>query len=262
MCVFNAEKYIKESIESILSQTYNDLEFIILDDYSTDNTFNIIKEFEKKDDRIKIIKNNQNKGLTYSLNKAMEFAKGEYIARMDADDISHGERLKKQVSFLDNNDEIIVLGTCGRNIDEAGIDMGSRKVPITPGEIQKVLRVVNPMIHPSVMFRKDAIKDIGGYNVNYRVVQDYELWFRCIENGFELANLPDELIYYRVNNKYLERKSFNYRLIDAKIRYNGYKKIKLPIYKRFGVLIPLILGIMPPSILKRLYKYFKRLDPR
>lgn len=262
MCVYNAEKYVSQSIESILFQTYNDFEFIILDDCSTDSTLDLVKKYQKQDTRIKVITNNENKGLTYSLNKAIEFAKGEYIARMDADDISHKQRLEKQVGFLERNNDIAVLGTCAKNINEEGIITGNRRVPLNHTKIEEVIKIVNPLIHPSVMFRKKRIEDIGGYDNRYRVVQDYELWFRCIEYDLKLANLPYELIYYRVNDNYLNRKSLKYRITDLKIRYNAYRRLKIPIFKRYGILVPIVLGFTPAPILKISYKYLRKIDPR
>lgn len=110
MPVYNSEKYLKESIESILNQSYSDLEFIIINDGSTDNSFKIIKEYAKLDKRINVI-SRENKGIVYSLNEAIRLAKGEYIARMDADDISAPKRIEKQISFLKSHRDIDILGT-------------------------------------------------------------------------------------------------------------------------------------------------------
>lgn len=111
MSCYNREKYVVEAIESILNQTYTNFEFIIIDDCSTDNTFEIVKEYAKKDNRILALKNDKNYCYVHSLNKGIEIAKGKYIARMDDDDISLPERFEKQVEFLEKNEDIIALGT-------------------------------------------------------------------------------------------------------------------------------------------------------
>lgn len=262
MGAYNAEKYINEAIESILKQTFKNFEFIIIDDCSNDDTLNLIKNYAHQDNRINLIQNKVNKGLTKSLNIGIEHAKGKYIARMDADDISHPERLKTQYNFLEKNEEIILVGTSGFTINENGDIIEERDVPLTHKEIEKVIMVVNPMIHSSVMFRKEKIRYIGGYNEDFKKVQDYELWFRSIYNEYRMANLSDRLIYYRTNNKYFERKSLNYRMTALKIRWKGYGLLKTPFYKRYGILIPIFLALAPNWFLKCSYKFLKRFDPR
>ncbi|RAK12618.1 glycosyl transferase family 2 [Halanaerobium saccharolyticum] len=262
MSVYNAEKYLEKAVESILTQSYHNFEFIIINDKSKDNSADIISKYADQDQRIKYIENERNRGLTYSLNKGLELAKGEYIARMDADDISTSDRLKKQVDYLKKNKEISLIGTSAYNIDENGKIIAERNVPLEYEEIKRNINLVNPIIHPSVMFKKKDILDIGGYNEEFKKVQDYELWFRIIANGLKVENLSERLLYYRVNNQYFERKSLSYRITDIKVRWRGYKLLSLPIYKRYGILVPIVLGITPPFILKVLYKYLKRLDPR
>lgn len=262
MSVYNAEKYLREAIESILDQSFDDFEFIIVDDKSIDNSAHIIKSYAKRDNRIKYIKNDTNRGLTYSLNKALKLAKGKYIARMDADDISIKERLEVQYNYLENNKDVFLLGTSAYNIDEDGEIVGERNIPLEYEKIKKKINLVNPIIHPSVMFRKKDVLAIGGYNENFKKVQDYELWFRIIANGLKVENLKDRLLYYRVNSQYFERKSLKYRITDIKVRWRGYKLLSLPVYKRYGIVVPILLGITPPFILKGLYKYLKKLDPR
>jgi glycosyltransferase involved in cell wall biosynthesis len=262
MSVYNAEKYLDKAIESILTQTYDDFEFVIIDDKSTDNSADIISSYADQDNRIRYFKNKNNRGLTYSLNKALKLAKGKYIARMDADDISVPEKLEIQYDFLQKNKEISFVGTSAYNIDENGEIISERNVPLEYEEIKRSIKLVNPVIHPSVMFYKKDILVIGGYNEKYKKVQDYDLWFRAIANGLKIKNLSDRLLYYRVNDQYFERKSLEYRINDLKIRWQGYKMLSLPIYKRYGIFIPIILGLTPPFILKRIYKYLKKLDPR
>jgi glycosyltransferase involved in cell wall biosynthesis len=258
MSVYNGEKYLKECIESILNQTYKNFEFLIIDDNSKDNSYNILKEYAEKEPKIKLFKNDQNMGLTKNLNFLILKSKGEYLARMDADDISFKNRLESQINFIKSNEDIDILGSFAIDIDEEGKEKNLRKVPITLSEIKNILPKVNPIIHPTVLMKKSSLKKINFYNEKYRTSQDYELWYRAIANNLNLYNMPEPLIYYRVNNDYYKRKSWKYRINDFKLKRECYKIINLPFYKYYNLLIPLILAITPEWG----YKLLKKLDPR
>jgi len=262
MGVYNSKRYLRESIESILNQSFSKFEFIIIDDGSNDGSSKILRKYSKKEPKIKIIENKKNIGLTASLNKGLKAAKYDIIARMDADDISKKDRLQKQYNFLKANEDISVLGTSAIDINKKGEIINHRKVPLSYDEIKKTVRFVNPIIHSSVMFRKNDILKIGGYNENYRKVQDYELWFRCIANNIKLNNLKEELILYRRDNKYYKRKSLYYRWTDFKIRFECYRLLNIPFYKWYTLFIPIILGFSPKFLLNFLYKYKDFFDPR
>jgi glycosyltransferase involved in cell wall biosynthesis len=199
MSVFNGEKYLKESIESILKQTYSDFEFIIVNDASQDGTGEILLEYQKKDNRIKIINNQTNIGLTKSLNKALKIAQGEYIARQDDDDLSLPERFEKQTEFLKKNPEIKMLGTFAHSINNKGDILREEKFPISNEEIRKAFIKRNQFIHGSVMIEKKALSKIGFYNEDFQTSQDYELWFRFLRK-FKSANLP----LFLVRKRYLK----------------------------------------------------------
>jgi len=196
MSAFNEENYLKESVESILSQTYGDFEFIIINDNSTDKTKDILNNLAKKDSRIKIITNIQNIGLTKSLNKAIKIARGEYIARQDADDISLPERFKSQIEFLDNNPDIKILGTFNYAIDKKGKVLAKNTLLTAHKEIKKNLIKRNPFIHSSVMIDREILNKVGLYNEEFETTQDYELWFRILKIA-KGANLPLFLIKKR-----------------------------------------------------------------
>lgn len=258
MSVYNAEKYLREAIESILTQSFTEFEFIIINDKSNDSSLKIIKEYEQEDGRIKLIKNKQNLGLTRSLNKGLSIAKYKYIARMDADDISMCDRFEKQVKFLEKNYDIDILGSYAYDINGKNKIIGKRRVPLSHSDILEMLPILSPLIHPSVMFRKNSLDKTNGYNENFRTSQDYELWFRAASKGLKFHNLPEYLLKYRMDNDYYKRKSIKYRFNDMKIRYNGYKQNDIPFYKWYLLFIPFIIGIVPKSI----YKYLKIIDPR
>lgn len=200
MSVYNGKKYLRESIESILNQTFNDFEFIIVNDASADKTKEILEEYVKKDPRIKIITNLINIGLTKSLNKALKIAQGEYIVRQDADDLSLSERLEKQIEFLKNNPKIKLLGTFGYSINGEGKILREEKFPTRHEEIKKAFIKRNQFIHGSVIIEKKALDQIGFYNEDFETTQDYELWFRFLRE-FKTANLPLFLVKKRYSKK-------------------------------------------------------------
>jgi glycosyltransferase involved in cell wall biosynthesis len=191
MSVYNEETYLSQAIESVLNQTFGDFEFIIIDDGSTDDSFEIIKSYT--DQRIRLMKNESNIGLTRSLNIALGLAVGEYIARQDADDSSLPDRFAEQVSFLEKHPETVLLGTGVYVIDEGGKVL-RREIPsIAPGQ---KLRESNQFVHGSVMFRRAAIAQLGLYQELFRYSQDYELWLR-IASHHSVANLPNPLYQKR-----------------------------------------------------------------
>ena len=258
MSVYNAEKYLKEAVDSILNQTYKNFEFIIINDCSSDNSLLILQEYEKIHDNIILINNIQNLGLTKNLNLALKHANGKYIARMDADDISELDRFQKQVDFLESNTSIDILGTFSKNINEKGEITGTRSTPITHKDIMKILPKLSPLSHPTVMFRKDSLEKIGFYNDKYKTSQDYDMWFRASRAGLKFYNIPEFLLKYRMNDDYIGRKTFKFRWNDFKLRLEGYKNIQLPFYYYVYALIPLVLGVIPGSV----YLQLKKMDPR
>jgi len=202
MSVYNSEKYLKEAIESILNQTYTNFEFIIVNDGSTDNSLDIIQEYMKKDERIVLI-SRENKGLPYSLNEGIEKAKGKYIARMDADDISLPTRFEEQVRFMEENEEV---GVCGTSVLD--IDTGDKWILTSKdNELKVQLLFSSVFAHPSVMIRKELFDSYSlSYDVNYRQSQDFELWTRMSEYT-KFANLKKQLLKYRVLDDSITRKS-------------------------------------------------------
>jgi len=198
MAVFNGEQYLGMAIDSILNQTYSDFEFIIIDDCSTDNTSEILKSYH--DERIKLLKNEINIGLTKSLNVGLNLAKGEYIARQDADDISHSERLQLQLDFFRKNNDVMLLGTQARSIDEFGnLSYFPDFKPVSYEGVKYQLFFGNPFIHSTVMYRADIVKDeFGGYNESFRLSQDLELWSKIIHK-YKCMNLNAVCLDFRQN---------------------------------------------------------------
>lgn len=228
MSVYNAEKYLREAIESILNQTFKDFEFIIIDDASTDNSLKIIESY--KDPRIVMLKNEKNIGLTKSLNRGLKIAKGEYIARMDADDVSLPTRLQKQCSFLDKNSNCAVCGTFVFLIDSQSNIIGKSVKPIKSKDISKELQFNNCLTHGSVMMRKTVLEMVGFYDEEIKRAQDYDLWVR-ISEIFEIRNLPKFLYCWRnhcenIENKYCDEQRYYVKFARNKIqkKYDSLKE--------------------------------------
>jgi|GEM_PF-653478 len=195
MCVYNAEKYIAEALQSLYRQTFQNFEVIIVDDASTDRTPEIL--LKMKDSRTSIYRNSENKGLTKSLNIGLKLCRGEYVARMDADDISLPQRFEKQVKFLDENSSCLAVGSWCLRVDCDNKILHKWTHPTEYEDIKKSLLIRNSIFHGSAMARRIALVKIGGYNENYQYSQDYDLWLRLSETG-EIRNLPEYLYASRV----------------------------------------------------------------
>jgi glycosyltransferase involved in cell wall biosynthesis len=196
MCCYNGEKFLREAVNSILSQTFDDFEFLIVQDGSTDLTPLILQEYAQKDGRIRIISNAKNIGLTKSLNKALPIARGDYVARMDDDDIALAQRFAKQVDFLEKNPKIALVGCLGFIINERGEVIGEKKLALHYQEIKKRLLFNNQFIHSSLMIRKSVLDKEGFYNEKFKKAQDYELVLR-LAGKYPVANLPEKLLKWR-----------------------------------------------------------------
>lgn len=198
MCAYNKERFVGEAVSSILSQTFKDFEFVIVNDGSTDNTLEMIKLYSGDDKRVKIINNERNLGLVGGRNATIKEATGEYIAGFDADDISLPERLERQVDFLDRNIDVALVGTSGYTLDEDGDILRVISVIEDNDEIQKRLLEANCFIHSSVMFRREVIEKIGGYRDEFEYAEDYDFILRIAEYS-KLHNLSEILCNYRLN---------------------------------------------------------------
>lgn len=200
MPVYNGEHYLRESIESILRQTFTDFEYLIVDDGSNDSSRDIIRSYS--DSRIRLVENVKNLGLIKTLNRGLALARGEYIARQDQDDISRPSRLGKQVAFLKSHPEIVLLGTRVNSIDHHG-----RKSRLygcctvrSKLAIRWQLMFDNPFVHPSVMMRTKIVRDdMGGYDEHFSECEDYDLFSR-LAFSYEATNLEETLLDYRYHS--------------------------------------------------------------
>lgn len=202
MPVYNGQEYLSLAVESILNQTFDNFELIVVDDGSTDRSNQVIRAYREKDSRVVLIEQS-NQGIVAALNKALHAAKGKFCARMDADDISLPTRFLAQVQFLERHLDVVVVGGQGYIIDDDGDPVCPLRVALSDDDINAALLRVhgcNGYIHPSVMFRTDVAKMIGGYRSQFIYAEDLDFFLRMGESG-KLANLDKVVLYYRQHGK-------------------------------------------------------------
>ena len=197
MTVYNAGAYLEASLASITDQSFADWELVVVDDASTDGSLSVLQDWSRRDPRIRVIPNQQNKGQTPCLNQGLRLCQGTWIARQDADDLSHPRRLELQLEYLQNHPETVLLGTQGVLINEYGRRMGLLDVPCDAAGILWAASFLNPFLHTSVIFRRDVVvAEFGGYDEGFRIAQDYDLWMR-LAAMCPTANLKARLVSYR-----------------------------------------------------------------
>ena len=199
MPVYNGEKYITSAIESILHQTFRNFECIIIDDCSTDKTWNIIKKFALLNKKIIPLRNNKHIRITKTLNKGLAVAKGKYIVRMDADDWSYPNRLEKQFAFMEKHRDVGVSGSAIEICNETLGVKNIRRYPLTDRAVRKIIFRYSPFAHPATIWRREMLQAVHGYNENIPLSQDYELYFR-IGKICKFANLSNILLKLRTHN--------------------------------------------------------------
>ncbi len=199
MPVYNGGIYLEKAIGSILTQTFTDFEFIIIDDGSTDNSLVTLSRYAAQDSRIKLV-SRENRGLVKTLNQGIELAQSALIARMDADDIAMPERFAMQKAYLDNNPEILCVGGRVKVIDSKGRFLISNDAKTNPEDAESsALNGISPIIHPSAMLRTEALKQVGGYHEADYPAEDLALWLNLCAIG-KINNIPDIVLKYRIHN--------------------------------------------------------------
>lgn len=217
--VYNREKFIAESIQSILYQTYQNFELIIVDDASTDDTVSIINKFE--DSRIKFFQLKQNKGVSHALNLGFENAKGEYLARQDSDDVSIKDRFEIQTNFLNYNSEIDICGSGMKTLKK----IKKFKYPRLHNDIITSLLIENPLASPTIIFRKKVHKKVK-FDESLRFGEDYDFWSKALFL-FKAHNLPDALVYYRFHQNQLSLRNKPKQIKDD-------LKLQLKLFQKLG----------------------------
>jgi len=200
MPVYNAGNFLVEAIESILNQTYKNFEFIIVDDASTDNSYKILKSYAKKNKRIRLFRNKKNLGISQTVKKAINKSKGDFLARMDADDICLPNRLAKQLNYLITNPNTVAVGTQCYIIDKDGNLIGEKKFPVKFEDVYKYILKFIPVQQPTLMINKKKLpRNFQYYHDGMQTAEEVELIFKLFKYG-KVENLPEPLHLYRIHN--------------------------------------------------------------
>jgi len=239
MAIYNCADTVSEAIESLYTQTFQNFKLVLCDDGSTDDTYLIAQQYANKYDNIILLRNDTNKKLAYSLNRCLEYADTEYVARMDGDDISLPKRFETQIHFLDNHPEYALVSTGMIRFDETG-DWGVSLLQEKPTKID--FRKGTPHAHAPSMIRTEIIKEVGGYTVDKLLErgQDYYLWYKIYKKGYMGYNIQQPLYKMRDDQKAINRRT-------VKSRINSFK-IKRKVMKELGVRHSLFFAL--PDIIK------------
>ena len=265
---YNSSRYISETIESIINQTYSNFEYIIIDDCSTDNSWQIIQEYAKKDNRIKIFRNQKNLHIVRTRNKGFKLSSpdAKYFAILDSDDVALMNRLEVQIKFLENHPSHGLVGSNILVINEDSHIIGFRRYPLTDDEIRKKITRFDPIAQPSVTLRKEVIKEIGEYDIKWKVTQDFDYWVR-VGVSWKLANINEPLIKYRLSKTQAKRMNLKetlqniYKIQKKAVELYGYRdslynKLFRVFFKLFSSFPQFIYLIYKLNIMKSRKIYF------
>lgn len=258
MGIYNCESYLDEAIQCILNQTYTDWELIMCDDGSSDQTYDIARKYEMQyPNKIKVLKNPSNQGLNYTLNRCLKVARGQYIARMDGDDLCSPDRFEKEVSILDSRSDISIVSAHLEYFDENGV-WGIRKYKEYPQK-KDFLRS-SQFCHAACMVRKEAFDQVEGYTVDKKLlrVEDYHLWVKMYAAGYRGYNIQEPLYQMRDDQNAYHRRKFIYRINELYVKIVLIRTFALPCYCYLIALRPLLVGLLPTGVYHFLHK--KRLN--
>ena len=253
--IYNCAGTLSEAIDSILAQTVTNWEWILCDDASGDDTYVVAKAYaDQYPGKFVLLKNEQNMGLNYTLNRCLEHAKGKYIARMDGDDLCSPERFAEELRCLEENPDIAIVSTDMEFFDETGT-WGRISHPEYP-KGRDFLKG-SPFCHAPCMVRRAAYEAVGGYTVDKKLlrVEDYHLWIKMYAKGFKGRNIANPLYRMRDDRNAYNRRKFRYRLNEAYVRLLLVKELKLPLYGVIYALRPVIVGLLPQKIYDLLHKH-------
>lgn len=256
MGIYNCAKTLPEAIDSILAQTYTNWELIMCDDASTDNTYEIAKRYaDKYPDKIVLIQNEINSRLAYSLNHCLKYATGEYIARMDGDDISAPERLEKQLNYLQRHQDIHLVGTAMQQFDKEYKNIRLVKKPEHIRD-KYILHSMNPFNHATILTYKYVFDVLGGYTVAERTTrcEDYDLWFRFLSKGFLGDNINEPLYHVREDINAIKRRTFKSRWQVWETTKYGYRLLGYPKYWLFESFIIILFKSIIPARLQFIFR--------
>ncbi len=253
---YNDASHIVKSLESVLSQSYENWELIIIDDASTDNSNELINKTIENNSKVKYILNKENQGIVKSLNIGLKSANGSLIARIDGDDIWNDKnKLSKQVQFLIKNKNHILVGTFAQRIDESGKIIDNLTYPTDDDEIRKYILIENCFVHSSVLFRKKAAMELGAYSEDLKFAEDYDLWLRMGKIG-KIANIPLSMVQYRYSNEGISQKNKKQQIqnsITIVLKYKSeYPKAWI------GIFLWNLRLLIPKTVSTKLSNFYRR----
>lgn len=254
MGIYNCEKTLKEAVDCLLKQTYSDWELIMCDDGSTDETFRIAQELQSTyPAKIRLLKNDKNRGLNYTLNHCLSVADGEFIARMDGDDLCSPDRFEIEMNVMNSEPDISIVSCAIEHFDESGI-WGYVTHPEYP--TNKDFLYGTPFCHAPCLVRREAYVAVGGYTENEKIlrVEDYHLWIKMYKAGFKGKNIDLPLYQMRDDRNAYGRRKFKYRINEAYVRAFAIKELKLPFYGYLHVIRPVLVGLLPSKLYDILHK--------
>lgn len=252
MGIYNCASTLVEALDSLYAQTYQDFKIILCEDGSTDNTYEVAQQYAKQHDNIVLIRNERNMGLNHTLNRCLECADTEYVARMDGDDISVPERFEKEINFLDAHPEYAVVSCPMIYFDEEGVFRVCRG----GGEPTKKSFIYgSPFCHAPCMARTAAFKAVGGYTEEKRFlrIEDYNLWTKLFAAGYKGFNLSEPLYKMRDNRNAAHRRTLQARWNSTRARLYAYRKLGIPLKYYPCAFMPTLIGLMPNWLYYRLY---------
>ena len=252
--IYNCADTLPEAIESILAQTVTDREWILCDDASSDGTYCVAQTYaDLYPQKFILLRNEQNMGLNFTLNRCLAQANGKYIARMDGDDICSSQRFAEELRCLEENPEIAIVSTDMEFFDETGV-WGKISHPEFP-QNQDFL-AGSPFCHAPCMVRKEAFDAVNGYSEGKKLmrVEDYHLWVKMYAKGFRGRNIPQALYRMRDDRNAYRRRKFRYRMNEAYVKARAVKELHLPAYGYLYTLRPILVGLLPPFIYDYLHK--------
>lgn len=254
MGIYNCAPTLQEALDSLYAQTYQDFEIILCDDGSTDNTHQIAYENQQKHNNIVLLKNSHNMGLNQTLNNCLAVAKGEYIARMDGDDLCMSDRFETELRFLEEHLEYAIVSSPMEYFDEKGtFRIGKGRGEIKPEDFKKG----SPICHAPCMVRREAYEKVGGYSVSPKLlrVEDYNLWFKMYAAGYKAFSLEKPYYRMRDDRNAKKRRKWSGRVNESYVMRTGFKALGLPWYYQIYALRPLLIGMLPSFVYNWLHKY-------
>jgi len=254
-------EYLTLCLQSLAAQTHEAEEVVLVEDGPLTPELQAVIERHRVRLNIKSIKLQDNCGLAVALNEGMKHCSYPLVARMDSDDICQPQRFERQVSQFLKKPDLDVLGCFATEIDAGGSHGALRAMPVTHEAIKANLWT-SPFIHPTVMFRRDKILALGGYDESLRRRQDYELWFRCAKAGFKFANIPEPLILYRFDQNTHKKQPVKLALEQALIGYRGASLAELAAWKRLACFVPFFRSLLPSWLQHFMYLTMRKFDPR